>query len=181
MGQICDKLKAIDMRNEDKSKQFILKDLLEKKSDKGITWENRFIVVTKNRFLYWYDEQNFLENKMPLGYFELKDINTIQILPDFFFLNKENIIEIKVNIFYKKNIPKGERTFHFSKKNISKIYEILISLNFLRVKSIYDDFTRQFGAIQLPMNHEIKGSNKTKLKIKITLENLKNNRSYDNG
>ena len=37
--QICDKLKAIDMRNEDKSKQFILKDLLEKKSDKGITWE----------------------------------------------------------------------------------------------------------------------------------------------
>jgi len=117
---------------------------------------------------------------MPLGYFELKEINTIRILPDNYFSNKKNILEIKVNNFYKKDMPKGERTFYFSHDEISKIYEILISLNFLRVKSIYDDFTRQFGIIHLPMNHEVKVSHKAKLKIHINLDKSKNNNNCNN-
>jgi hypothetical protein len=117
---------------------------------------------------------------MPLGYFELKEINTLKILPDNYFSNRKNILEIKVNSFYKKNILKGERTFYFSTIEINKIYEILISLNFLRVKSIYDDFTKQFGTIPLPMNHEIRVSHKAKLKMKINLDELKNNDFINN-
>jgi hypothetical protein len=117
---------------------------------------------------------------MHLGYFELKEINTMRILPDYYFSNKQNVLEIKVNSYYKKDILKGERAFYFSKKEINFIYEILISLNFLRVKSIYDDFTRKFGVIHLPMNHEVKFSNKAKLKIDINLEKFKNNDSINN-
>jgi hypothetical protein len=112
---------------------------------------------------------------LPLGYFELKDINTLKLLPDNHFSNKKNLLEIKVNSYFKKNIPKGERTFYFSTNEKNKIYEILISLNFLRVKSIYDDFTKQFGTVSLPMNHEIKVSKKAKTKMNINLEELRNN------
>ena len=121
---------------------------------------------------------------MPLGYFELKEINTINILPDKFYANKNNIIKITVNSFFKKNIKKGERTFYFSAENRSQIYEWLITLNFLRVKSIYDEFKIQFGVINLPMNHEIKVSHKKKIKLKLNFteneKKLKKSNSYSN-
>lgn len=170
--KICDTIKENDLLSKDKNSA-ILAATFEKKSDSNITWEPRYIAISKDKFKYWYQDKDFTNNKMPLGYFELKEINTIRILPENYFSGKKNIIEIKVNNFYKKDIQKGERTFYFSKEMQSKIYQMLIYLNFLRVKSIYDNFTRQFGEIQLPMNHEIKTISKTKLKMKLNPDKLK--------
>ena len=108
-------------------------------------------------------------NKVPLGYFALKEINTIDILPDYQIGGKNNIIKINVNSFYKKDMKKGERTFFFSTHDKSKLYEWVITLNFLRVKAIYDEFKTQFGVINLPMDHEVKTSNKKKIKLKLSL------------
>jgi len=109
-------------------------------------------------------------NKAPLGFFELKEINTIDILPDNQIGGKQNIIKINVNSFYKKDMKKGERTFYFSTKDKSKLYEWVITLNFLRVKAIYDEFKTSFGVINLPMNHEAKtSSHKKKMKLKLNL------------
>jgi hypothetical protein len=108
-------------------------------------------------------------NKVPLGYFELKEINTIDILPDYQIGGKQNIIKINVNSFYKKDMKKGERTFYFSTNDKSKLYEWVITLNFLRVKAIYDEFKTSFGVINLPMNYEVKTSNKKKMKLKLSL------------
>ena len=38
--------------------------ILEKKSDKGITWEKRFIIVTKTKFYYWYRYRDYKDNKL---------------------------------------------------------------------------------------------------------------------
>jgi hypothetical protein len=130
-------------------------------------------MLTKDLFKYWYEKDNSDKNLTPLGYFELREINTITILPEGSY-SKSNVMEIKVNNFFKKDKAKGERTFFFSNKDFHLIYEILISLNFLRVKSIYDNFTRQFGVIHLPMTHEIKISNKEKFKINRELEKMRN-------
>lgn len=106
---------------------------------------------------------------MPLGYFELKEINTIDILPDYQIGGKQNIIKIYVNSYFKKEIKKGERVFLFSTYDKSKLYEWVISLNFLRVKAIYDEFKTSFGVINLPMAHEAKSSNKKRIKLKLNL------------
>lgn len=106
---------------------------------------------------------------MPLGYFELKEINTIDILPDYQIGGKANIIKITVNSFFKKDIKKGQRVFYFATYDKSKLYEWVISLNFLRVKAIYDEFKNSFGVIDLPMNHENKVSNKKRMKKKLNI------------
>ena len=106
---------------------------------------------------------------MPLGYFELKEINTIDILPDYQIGGKANIIKITVNSFFKKDIKKGERVFYFATYDKSKLYEWVISLNFLRVKAIYDEFKNSFGVIDLPMSHENKVSNKKRMKKKLNM------------
>jgi len=106
---------------------------------------------------------------MPLGYFELKEINTIDIQPDYSYGGKQNIIKISVNSYYKKDSKKSERSFLFCTKDKSKLYEWVITLNFLRVKAIYDEFKTSFGVINLPMNHEVKISTKKRMKMKLNL------------
>ncbi len=106
---------------------------------------------------------------MPLGYFELKEINTLDIQPDYSYGGKQNIIKISVNNYYKKDIRKGERSFLFCTRDKSKLYEWIITLNFLRVKAIYDEFKTSFGVINLPMNHEVKTSSKKRMKMKLHL------------
>lgn len=66
-------------------------------------------------------------------------------------------------------MKKGERTFYFCTNDKSKLYEWVITLNFLRVKAIYDEFKTSFGVINLPMNHEVKTSYKKKMKLKLNL------------
>ena len=146
-----------------------------------IYFKRRFIALTKTKFFYWYQEQEHKNNKMPLGYFELKEINTVDILPEYKIGGKQNVIKISVSSFYKKNKKKGERSFYFSPNEKSKLYEWVISLNFLRVKAIYDEFKTSFGVITLPMNNDNKSSNKKQVKMKLKMieegKKKKNNNS----
>jgi hypothetical protein len=52
------------------------------------------------------------------------------------------------------------------------LYTWVITLNFLRVKALYDEFTKNFGIIKLPLKHEIKGKTKHRTKIKFQNKNI---------
>ena len=128
--------------------------ILEKKSDKGITWEKRFIIVTKTKFYYWYRYRDYKDNKLYLGMFELKNIYLIKKLKDFEFGSKTNLLQIRVSSFYKKQELKSGRDYIFSLASKSELNSWVITLNLLRAKSIYDEFRNTFGIINFPFNHE---------------------------
>ena len=128
--------------------------ILEKKSDKGITWEKRFIIVTKTKFYYWYTYTDYKDNKLYLGMFELKNIYLIKKLKDFEFGSKTNLLQIRVSSFYKKQELKSGRDYIFSLASKSELNSWVITLNLLRAKSIYDEFRNTFGIINFPFNHE---------------------------
>ena len=138
---------------------------IEKKSDKGITWEKRFVIITKTRFFYWYTYNDYKYNKQYLGMFELKNIYLIKKLSDFEFGQKTNLLQLKVSSFFKKEQLKDGRDYIFSFKSKSELNSWIITLNLLRAKSIYDEFRNTFGVINFPFNHEKIGK-EDKRKIK---------------
>jgi hypothetical protein len=97
-----------------------------------------------------------LESKVCLASFNLVNILDISILPDFHYLGKKNIINIYLRCWNKKDELKGPRRFIFGFANREEMYKWTMTLNFLRVKAIHDDFTLKFGMMNLPLKHEIK-------------------------
>jgi len=128
--------------------------IIEKKSDKGITWEKRFVIITKSKFYYWYRYYDYKYNKLYLGMFELKNIYLIKKLRDYEFGSKTNLLQIRVSSFYKKQELKDGRDYIFSFSSKSELNSWVITLNLLRAKSIYDEFRNTFGIINFPFNHE---------------------------
>ena len=128
--------------------------IIEKKSDKGITWEKRFVIITKTKFFYWYRYRDYKDNKLYLGMFELKNIYLIKKLSDFEFGSKTNLLQIRVSSFYKKQELKSGRDYIFSFATKNELNSWVITLNLLRAKSIYDEFRNTFGLINFPFNHE---------------------------
>jgi hypothetical protein len=90
-----------------------------------------------------------------LGSFFLYDILDITILPDYYFSGKTHICCFYLYEWYKKDHKKSSRKFYYSFKSLEDLYKWTITLNFLRVKSIHDDFCQKFGTLSLPMNHEV--------------------------
>ena len=128
--------------------------IIEKKSDKGITWEKRFVIITKTKFYYWYTYADYKSNKLYLGMFELKNIYLIKKLSDYEFGSKTNLLQIRVSSFYKKQELKSGRDYIFSFASKSELHSWVINLNLLRAKSIYDEFRNTFGIINFPFHHE---------------------------
>ena len=96
----------------------------------------------------------------------MHDILDIQILPDNYFSGKMHICCIYLFEWYKKDIKKTSRKFYYSFKTLEDLYKWTITLNFLSVKAIHDDFCFKYGTLYLPMNHEvIKDKGKTRKKI----------------
>ena len=146
---------------------------IEKKSDKGITWERRFVIITKTRFFYWYTYNDYKSNKQYLGMFELKNIYLIKKLSDFEFGQKTNLLQLKVSSFFKKQQLKDGRDYIFSFKSKSELNSWIITLNLLRAKSIYDEFRNTFGVINFPFNHEKIGKeDKRKIKRAFVMPDL---------
>jgi class 3 adenylate cyclase len=184
---ICEKLKLIDLRIESReislakrSLPLIYAGLLEKKSDKYISWENRYIVITNTKFFYWYQEQDYRTNKKPLGSFDLKHLYLVEILRDKKIGDRDNLLHIGVSSWFKKDKPYGSREYFFSCKERHILYHWVITLNFLRVKAMYDEFSSNFGLINLPLPHEIMRTSKLKIKEKFTQRNRLNNQSSSN-
>lgn len=191
LKETTDKIKDIDLKTDEfgstdlgggivskRSMPIIKCGTIEKKSDKGITWENRFVIATKTKFYYWYTSEDYMNNKQYLGMFELKNIYDIQVLKDFEFSDKKNLMEVKVSSYYKKDILKGGRNYIFSVTKKNDLSAWVIALNFLRVKAIYDELRYSFGTINFPLNHEKSLMDKRREKRKFIF-NKNGSRAYN--
>lgn len=178
--EVCQKLKAIDMKldEDDRNNNFgvVFQGILAKKSDSNITWEKyikylsrRHIVMTNKKFFYYYTDRDYRESKEPLGYFEIKNLYKLEILPDYSIGGKKNIFSITVSQWNKKDVVHKGRTFYLSTETKEKLTEWVTQINFLRVKATYDEFASTFGLINLPLPHE--GPEKRAKKIKNKLNN----------
>ncbi len=129
--------------------------------------------MTNKKFFYYYTEKDYKENKQPLGYFEMKHLYKLEILPDFSIGSKKNIFSITVSQWMKKDFPNKGRTFYLSTDSKDKLTEWVTLINFLRVKSTYDEFSNVYGLINLPLSHENIGKGK-KIKNKLNNDMLLN-------
>jgi hypothetical protein len=164
--EICEKLRIINVKSDGKNNtNAIWSGYIFKKSDKGITWEKRFVVITDKRFYYWYYKEDYEQIKMPLGYFDLKNIYSVKIQPA---EGNKIVFCIHTSNWVKKETVKGHRMYYFStnKEDEEEVKKIIATLSFLKVKAIYDEFTHNFGVINLPLIHEIKKKPNKKIKMK---------------
>lgn len=155
---------------------------LYKKSDKNISWEQRYLAVSPNKIFYWYNKAEHESNKVPLAYIELKHLYQVEVLPDLHFGNRRNLFQIHVAQWYKKSLLQGPRKYIFSCDNRENLYSWVISLNFMRVKALHDEFSINFGVISLPLfavEQEEKKFEKT-LKKKFTRINPDENKKKNN-
>lgn len=88
------------------------------------------------------------------------------MLPDGEIGGMKYVFCLQISSWYKKDVMKGPRKYFFSCSTKEEMYNWVITLNFLRVKAIYDQFTKNFGLINLPLPHEIKKKTKHRMKIK---------------
>ena len=123
--------------------------MLEKKSDGKITWENRFFVMTPKVISYYYHEDEFINDKVPLATFELKDMFNIKTLDSKSFGSRKNVFSLTVTKWIKKEIPQSKRVYILSCSNIEDLYSWIITLNFMKVNAYYDAYISQFGKIDL--------------------------------
>ena len=156
----------IDPENKNKSEgidklAFAIKyGILEKKSEGKITWEKRFFALTQKKVQYYYHLEEYRQGKVPLGYFNLKDISEIKKLNDYSHGNKKYLFMVSVTRWVKKEKPKKKRSYIFSVTNMEDLYSWIISLNFLRFNAYYETFTVNFGKMDLPLY----GGEKEKMK-----------------
>ena len=158
---IIEKLKIVDLKitssYSEIKKQFmpmLLDANITKKDEHGGKVEKRYAVLTNKKFCYYYNENNYNDNSEPLASFFLKDIYQITILSRDQFDEKNFYLEIKVSSWYKKSEPKEDRDFIIGFGTPEEMSKWEIALNFLRIKNMYDEFTSNFGMIQLPLNNE---------------------------
>ena len=160
--EICDKLRDIKLKISDNEEieHYIGKEkllytikhgMIDKKSDGKITWESRFFVMTPKVISYYYHEEEFINGKVPLATFELKDMFNIKQLDNRSFGNRKNIFSLTVTKWIKKEIPQGKRIYILSCSNVEDLYSWLITLNFMKVNAYYDSFISHFGKIDLPL------------------------------
>jgi hypothetical protein len=164
---IRDIINRLSTNDNGKTITCIKSGIIEKKSDKGPTWEDRYGVMSLNKFYYWYYEKDYKENKQPLGYFLLKDINKIKLLNDNQIGGRTNLFKISVTSWFKKEVQKGPRHYYFSVKSREEVIYWVISLNFLKVRVTYDEFSKNYGMVRLPLPHETKKFKKTE-RLKFT-------------
>ena len=170
---ICNKLRDIQLKiiendeieplfGNEKLSYAIKYGMLEKKSDGKITWENRFFVMTPKVMSYYYHEDEFINDKVPLATFELKDMFNIKKLEPKSFGSRKNVFSLTVTKWIKKEIPQNKRIYILSCSNIEDLYSWIITLNFMKVNAYYDAYIGQFGKIDLPLYNRNKAFKKVK-------------------
>ena len=174
---IIGKLKIVDLKIVSSysiiKKQFmpmLLSTHISKKDEHGGKVEERFAVLTNKKLCYYYDESNYNDNKEPLASFFLKDIYQIAIVSKALFDEKKSYyLEIKVSSWFKKSELKEDRNFIIGFETQEEMYKWEIALNFLRIKNMYDEFTSNFGMIQLPLNNDLFKIENKKFKRKFNI------------
>ena len=122
----------------------------------GKNLKRRFIAATETKMMYYYAENEFSENKMPLGYFLHRNINEIECMPAYSIGGKQFLIQISVSSFFKKDHVKPGRAFYFNCNNREEMLNWIVTINFLKLKATYDEFVRNYGFTELPLSFDKK-------------------------
>ena len=152
--QICAKIKSIKI-SDDKN-NMIKAGYIYKKSDGKITWEYRYFVLTTNRVLYFYKQEDYIENKAPLGIFYLQNLFDIKLMIDGFIGGKKNIISLVVNEWIKKGEVMKPRVYYLSVEEREETYKWVITFSILKIKAFYEIYCSDFGYINFPIYNQNK-------------------------
>ena len=148
--QICAKIKSIKI-NDDKN-NMIKAGYIYKKSDGKLTWELRYFVLTTNRVLYFYNEKDYIErSKAPLAIFYLQNLFDIKLLTDGSVGGKKNIISLIVNEWFKKGEVMESRTYYLSVEDREESFKWVITLNILKIKTLYEKYCFGYGYVNFPL------------------------------
>ena len=147
---ICAKIKSIKI-NDDKN-NMIKSGYIYKKSDGKITWEYRYFVLTTNRVLYYYTEEDYKErNQTPLGIFYLQNLFDVKLMTDGYTGGRKNIIFLLVNEWIKKGEVMKPRIYYLSVEDKDEAYRWVISFSILKIKAFYENYCSGFGYVTFPI------------------------------
>ena len=169
--EICSKISAIKI-NDDKN-NMIKAGFIYKKSDGKLTWENRYFVLTTNRVVYYYNEEDYnKEDIPPLGIFYLQNLFSVNLLTDGYVGGKKNIFSLSVNEWIKKGNYMTPRIYYLSIEDREELYKWIITFNILKIKAFYDNYSQNFGYVNFPLYYRGKKENifKPKKKTKFNYE-----------
>jgi len=169
--------------NKDKSLVFY-NDPQGEKSAYYFSDENYFIISSTLEAILKFIKKNsinfatlkkyfYTRHYMPLENTSFKNIKLIRNGCKLNYDIKKNIFSITVSQWMKKDFPNKGRTFYLSTDSKDKLTEWVTLINFLRVKSTYDEFSNVYGLINLPLSHENIGKGK-KIKNKLNNDMLLN-------
>ena len=161
--KISAKIKSIKI-NDDKNNK-IKSGYIYKKSDGKITWENRYFVLTTNRVLYYYTEEDYKErNETPLGFFYLQNLFDVKLMTDGYIGGRKNIISLVVNEWIKKGEVMKPRIYYLSVNNREETYKWVITFSILKIKAFYENYCSGFGYVNFPIYNINKNESTTKQK-----------------
>ncbi len=152
---IVKKISSIVSKNPNNLNITLKSGWLQKKSDAGLSWSDRFVVMSCKDLKYYYSEEDCKENTdFALAVISLKHIFNI------FQLNeretkKEFAFMIYTGSWQKKNKEMGIREFYFAANWFSELEQWITYIEFIRAKAIYDDFVYSFGKISFPLNNNL--------------------------
>ena len=161
--KIVAKIKSIKI-NDDKNNK-IKSGYIYKKSDGKITWENRYFVLTTNRVLYYYTEEDYKErNETPLGFFYLQNLFDVKLMTDGYIWGRKNIFSLVVNEWIKKGEVMKPRIYYLSLNNREETYKWVITFSILKIKAFYENYCSGFGYVNFPIYNLNKNETMTKQK-----------------
>ena len=156
--EICLKISSIKI-NDDKN-NMIKAGYIYKKSDGKLTWEYRYFVLTTNRVVYYYNDEDYKKEDIPpLGIFYLQNLFSVNLLTDGYVGGKKNIFSLSVNEWIKKGNYMTPRIYYLSIENREELYKWIITFNILKIKAFYDNYSQNFGYVNFPLYNKSKGEN----------------------
>ena len=148
--QICAQIKSIKI-NDDKN-NMIKSGYIYKKSDGKITWEYRYFVLTTNKVLYYYKEDDYKErSETALGFFYLQNLFDVKLMTDGYIGGRKNIISIIVKEWIKKGEVMKPRVYYLSVENREETYKWFITFSILKIKAFYENYCSGFGYVIFPI------------------------------
>ncbi len=160
---ICSKISSIKI-NDDKN-NMIKAGYIYKKSDGKLTWEYRYFVLTTNRVVYYYNDEDYKKEEIPpLGIFYLQNLFSVNLLTDGYVGGKKNIFSLSVNEWIKKGNYMTPRIYYLSIEDREELYKWIITFNILKIKAFYDNYSQNFGYVNFPLYNRNKNENSFKPK-----------------
>ena len=145
--------------NDDKN-NMIKAGYIYKKSDGKLTWEYRYFVLTTNRVVYYYNDEDYKKEDIPpLGIFYLQNLFSVNLLTDGYIGGKKNIFSLSVNEWIKKGNYMKQRIYYLSIEDREELYKWIITFNILKIKAFYDNYSQNFGYVNFPLYNRNKNEN----------------------